>query len=193
MWARIAERTKRVLKDIASFHGSPTQVARGAAVGAFVAFTPTLGVQIIIAVFVATAVRANRAAAVALVWITNPATALPIYTFCYAQGRRFTGGPGVREVSSQLRHTFRRVEGHGFWDIFDRLAELSKIGGEVLWPMTVGGIITGAVAGAATYLVTLLLVRVTRAIFGHHHHHPKPDAGTDAKVATPDPASQQAA
>ncbi len=182
MWKWLVDHTKRVLKDIASFHGSPTQVARGAAVGTFIAFTPTLGIQLILAVFAATAVRANRAMALIMVWITNAFTAVPIYTFCYAVGRRFTGGPGVRGVSEQLAHTFRRVEAYEFWELFDRVTQLLKLSGEVLLPLTVGGIIVGLVAAAPAYVLALLLVRLARAVFGHHHATPtaQPQPGEQA-------------
>lgn len=171
----VVQRGKRILRDIASFHGEPAQIARGAALGTFIAFTPTLGVQLILAVFVATALRANRALALAFVWITNAFTALPIYMFCYEVGKALVGGPGVAETGTRLRHVFRMADKHGSWEIFDRMREGLALGGEVLWPMTVGGVIVGTACSVPVYFATLWLVKLGRHVWQHHHHHATPD------------------
>lgn len=183
MKRRLRDIIKRGLRDMASFHAHPAQVARGAAVGTFIAFTPTLGIQLILAVFVATALRANRAAALAFVWITNAFTALPIYTFCYTLGRRIVGGPGVSDTTARLRHVFRMAGEHEAWDIFDRFRELLNLGGHVLWPMTVGGILVGLFCGVVVYVATRLLIALAGHLIGHHHR-------LDTSAALPESKSQ---
>lgn len=49
------------------------------AVGMLVAFTPTTGVQMVIAGFLSWLLRANKATSVAVVWISNPITMVPMY------------------------------------------------------------------------------------------------------------------
>lgn len=63
-------------------------LAKGAAIGLFVAFIP-LPIQMIIAVGLAVLFSANLPISVSLVWITNPLTMPPIYYFCYKIGALF--------------------------------------------------------------------------------------------------------
>ena len=62
------------------------QLALGFAVGVFVAFTPTVGFQMLIAGFLSWLINANKALAAATVWISNPGTLVPIYWYCYGIG-----------------------------------------------------------------------------------------------------------
>ena len=66
--------------------GSPQALALGVAIGLFLAFTPTLGVQMLLAAVLAAGLRASKAAALAAVWISNPLTAAPIYAATYGVG-----------------------------------------------------------------------------------------------------------
>ena len=54
---------------------SPHRIALGVAVAFFVAWTPTLGFQMVLAIALATVLRANKAVTVPIVWLTNPVTA----------------------------------------------------------------------------------------------------------------------
>lgn len=64
----------------------PHRLALGVAIGVFVTFTPTVGVQMAIVVLLAWLLRANKVVGVPIVWITNPATIVPIYWGCYWLG-----------------------------------------------------------------------------------------------------------
>ena len=145
----------RAARYVLQFHGSAHQVAGGVGLGMFVAFTPTFGVHMILAFVLATLLRANRAAAVALVWVTNPFTAIPIYLFCYRVGRLFMPGPGFGEVRQRLMRVWGGGELDEAFDLLGQLQEMAALGGEILWPTTLGGILVGAVAGSAAYLFTL--------------------------------------
>lgn len=166
----VADRVRRAVRDMASFHGSPAQVAWGAALGTFIAFTPTIGLQIIIVLALATILRANRASAFAFVWITNAATAVPLYTFCYAVGRHFVGGPGVASVGRRLGQAFNAASMHSPWEVIDRVRELLKLGGEVFWPLTVGGCLVGLVAGMLVYPVVYVLMQIARRMVAQLPH-----------------------
>ncbi|MFO7955526.1 MAG: DUF2062 domain-containing protein [Candidatus Brocadiia bacterium] len=54
-------------------------VANGLALGLFIAFTPTIPFQMLLAVAGAVVLKVNLPAAVVGVWVTNPFTAVPIY------------------------------------------------------------------------------------------------------------------
>jgi uncharacterized protein (DUF2062 family) len=49
--------------------------------GGFVAFTPTIGFQTTVALILATLLKANRPAAVVLVWINNLLTIVTCFAF----------------------------------------------------------------------------------------------------------------
>lgn len=66
---------------------TPYRIAMGVAVGLFVGWTPTVGAQMVIALALATLLRANKIIPVALVWITNPVTMLPIFYVNWVVGR----------------------------------------------------------------------------------------------------------
>ena len=126
-------------------HGSPEDVAWGAAVGFFVAMTPTMGIQTLLAVPVAAFFRINKIAAAATVWLTNPVTAPFIYGFNYMVGAKLLGYP--------LKAVFFSSPS---WEIF------WYSGRHVFLSLTVGGILTGIIAGLVGYFVTLVMVRAAR-------------------------------
>lgn len=91
---------RRALRSVVSLHGSPRDVALGAAIGVFVAFTPTVGFQMLIGAFLATLVGANRPAAIILPWITNPLTIPPIFALTYWVGGFFGAGRRPRRCTT---------------------------------------------------------------------------------------------
>ena len=155
---------------IVSAHGSPRQIALGTAIGVWVAFTPTYGLQIILAVLLSTLVGASRAAAIVPVWITNPFTMIPIYGFTYELGRRLVGGPGTAAAMLRLRRAVSRLLTYDSWDIIDQFREMLSLGIELLLPMTVGGVIVGTIAAAITY--PLILYPIKR--YQQHHGRAQP-------------------
>ena len=85
----------RVIRPILTAHDSPEAVAGGVAWGLAIALTPTLGVQMPIALLVATLFGCNRVVAVSMVWLSNPLTALPLYYGEYVVGLRLLGQDGL--------------------------------------------------------------------------------------------------
>lgn len=62
-------------------------IASGLALGLFIAFTPTIPFQMTLAVIGALFLKVNLPIALAACWITNPLTALPIYTSAWKLGK----------------------------------------------------------------------------------------------------------
>lgn len=60
---------------------SPHSIALGFAIGAFIALGPTFGFQLIPAVLLAIRFRASKIGASISVFLTNPVTVIPIYSF----------------------------------------------------------------------------------------------------------------
>ena len=150
---------RRTSRSILSLHGSPRDIALGTAIGVFVAFTPTIGFQMLIAAFIATLFRANRPAAVIPPWITNPLTIPPIYAMTYWLGRFFRPGPSAGEVYHQLVDVVASIRQLSFYAFYHQLTEFLQVGANVFVPMMIGGVIIGLVCAAATYPLTLWAVK----------------------------------
>lgn len=81
----------------------PHRIALGVAIGVFFTFTPFIGIQMVMVVGAAWLLRANKVVGVPLVWISNPATFVPIFYPCYLIGRTILGWKGVgKEWWAQL-------------------------------------------------------------------------------------------
>ncbi len=62
-------------------------IAGGLSLGLFVAFMPTIGFQMIIVTFGAIFFKVNLPLALLVCWVTNPLTAIPIYTAEWQLGK----------------------------------------------------------------------------------------------------------
>lgn len=126
-------------------HGSPEDIAWGSAMGLFIAMSPTMGLQMCMAVATAAFFKVNKVAAAATVWITNPATAPVIYWVNYQIGAKLFGypiDPGFLANPS--------------WETF------WNAGKHVFFSLLIGGGITGAVLAVVGYVVTLNMVYAAR-------------------------------
>jgi uncharacterized protein (DUF2062 family) len=151
-------RMRPVLRWIIKLRSSPRAIAGGFGLGTFIAFTPTVGVQLILALLVATLFNMNRPAASIPVWITNPVTVAPIYTFNYWLGLKVWDGPPLAEVSElfvDIGHTMAHLE---FWNIKDQFLAVLQMGKEILIPLLIGSLAVGVITGTAIYLLTLNLL-----------------------------------
>jgi hypothetical protein len=154
---RYLRRSRKFLRDrVLHTSDTPHRIALGMAIALFVAFTPTIGLQMFIAVAIAALFRANKAICIPIVWISNPITALPIYYFCWWIGMRLLPG-----ADSTGWHVImgRIVEAMSlsFWSNALTLEFWSSLGsfmlnlGVTLW---VGCCFVGLVAGALGYVAT---------------------------------------
>ena len=73
---------ERLIQPIRQAQGATDSIARGAALGVWIAMTPTIGAQMVVVAMLAIPLRANIPVAMALVWISNPLTMVPLY-FCF--------------------------------------------------------------------------------------------------------------
>ncbi len=153
-------RARPLLRWIIKLRSSPRAIAGGLGLGTFIAFTPTIGVQLILAIVVATLFNFNRPAAMIPVWITNPITVAPIYTFNYWLGSRIWDGPPLSEVTGlfiEIGKTMARLE---FWDIQKLILAVLQMGKDVLIPLLLGSLIIGAITGAIVYGFSLNLLSI---------------------------------
>ena len=142
MWRGVGfiRQVKLMFVRFVRLRGLPEEIAKGVALGIFVGMTPTFGFQMAIAFFFACLLRENRLAAILGVWVTNPVTAPFIYAIEYEIGRIL------------LKMERARLPSEFTWEAY------ASLGWDIMFPLWVGGILTGVILGALSYFVTLRMV-----------------------------------
>jgi len=124
------------------------------ALGSFIAFTPCIGLQTLMAALFATLVGASKKAAMLAVWISNPLTMGPIFAFTYQLGV-VLGSPG--SVSAGVSGQATGVT-HGLASVMPEfgmgLENLLRSGWGYLLPMLLGGAVIGLLAAIISYRLT---------------------------------------
>lgn len=145
-------RLRPLLRVLQKFRGSPQAIAGGFSLGLFLALTPTIGLQLIIAVFLATIFKLSRPAALISVMVTNPLTVPPIFTFNYWVGKLFFEGPSVREVYGHLLGIAAEMAKMNIWQVGDQIQAFAGIGQDMLVPLFFGSFLVALLAGALSYV-----------------------------------------
>ncbi len=125
----------------------------GVALGAFIAFTPLIGLQMLLAGLFATLVGASKKAAMLAVWISNPLTMGPIFALTYQIGV-WLGSPGFG--SAMIKGAIPATAGGEAFTPNSglNLAACLQSGGGMIVPMLLGGAVLGLIAAVASYVVT---------------------------------------
>ena len=163
MWRGVGfiRQAKLTLVRFVRMRGLPEEIAKGVALGIFIGMTPTFGFQMAIAIFFAYLLRKNRLAAILGVWVTNPVTAPVIYAIEYEIGR----------ILLDVKRA--RLPADFTWEAY------ANLGWDIMYPLWVGGLITGVVLGTLSYFITLRIVpfvkswRVPRWPRRHWHRNSK--------------------
>ena len=139
-----------------------TEVSLGVAVGIFMGFTPTVGVQMYLVAIVWTIYRYifgrhfNLPVGVAMVWISNPLTMVPMYYLFLATGY-FVFGIQHGISYQHFAESLGRISQTG--DIMDQITEGSRfLLVELGWPMVMGGFVYAIPFSIISYFVTKYLV-----------------------------------
>lgn len=103
------------------WHLNCTSVSRGTAIGLFIAFIP-IPFQMLLAGFFAVLFRANLPIAIAMTWITNPFTFIPINYFIYWVGSKVLGKSVPKFTLPTLTGHFENAS--QFWTSFLKQAIL---------------------------------------------------------------------
>jgi uncharacterized protein len=140
-------RTHRALRPVSRWLNDPElwhlhrrSVAGATFIGLFCAFQP-VPFQMLIAAVLAVLSRCNLPISVVLVWITNPITMTPIFYFAYRLGAWLLD---------------RRIE---VATIRMNWEWLSTHIGEIGWPLVVGSLVCGWVAGLTGMVVVRIVWR----------------------------------
>ena len=133
----------------------PHRLAMGVAIGMFVTFTPTVGFQMVLVVLLAWLLRANKVAGVPVVWISNPATLVPIFFSCYVVGQMILGSEPIgqawwTELTTPPEGWFPAVS--FYWS---KLMEIAV-------PLWTGSLVVGLAIAYPTYYLVYFSVRTYR-------------------------------
>ncbi|MGF1468235.1 MAG: DUF2062 domain-containing protein [Sandaracinaceae bacterium] len=155
----------RIMVDqVIGLEDTPHRIAWGVFLGFVVAFTPTVGIQMLLVVSACTLLRANKVAGLPAVWISNPITMVPLYYACWRLGSWVLGTNQdpergrrlIAQVMGGVDWSWSRILEQSFW--VELASALWSIGGE-LW---LGGLIVGLVVGAPFYPLTYWAVTAYR-------------------------------
>jgi len=116
-------------------------------VGAFVSAFPLVGAQVVLAILLATLLRANRAAAAALVWISNPV----FFYLDYLMGRLLMRVAGIAPAPQGAATLGESV---------------GRAGQGVVLPLMLGAVVFGAACATVAYAVSFYVARRIRATVG---------------------------
>ncbi len=157
----------------------PHRVALGAALGMLVAFTPTIGFQMVIVLTLASLLRANKLVGVPLVWISNPLTIPPIFYAGYSLGRRILGW---EKLGRQWWLELARPPG-GWWATcvfyWNRTAQIAT-------PLWLGLVLIGGAAAVVTYYSLFFFLRNwQRRAARHAAQHARLQAGIASSLMPP--------
>lgn len=141
----------KFVKHIFELRDSPHSIALGVAIGIFVGLTPTMGIQMVISAIIATFCGANRIAAISMVYITNPLTAIPIYTSIYYFGS-FLLGIEHQGFSRILKKIISQE------NTLDKFKMIISQGWAVQLPLWFGAIIVGTACSIPSYILIKAMV-----------------------------------
>lgn len=129
----------RIYQRFLKIRGTPKEIGLGVALGLFIGFTPSMGIQILIAVFIASLFKWSKIAAALGVQVTNPFTAPFIYGGTYFVGARIMGIEAALKLPAQMD--------------YDALLAMLRQAPGIFAAMTLGGVVIGLPAALAGYLV----------------------------------------
>jgi uncharacterized protein (DUF2062 family) len=134
------------LFDDALWKPEKRSIIHAVTMGIFVAFTPTIGIQMAIAGICAFLMRVNIPSAILMVWISNPVTAIPIYSMEIKVGFMVLGnGEGFRQIH-EMKDLLYYIE-----------------------PLAVGTLITSTFLAALAFIIMTLFWDVAESAWNRKH------------------------
>ena len=149
---------KQWTRTIITIQATPRQIALGVAVGIFIAFTPLIGVQMLLAALAAGAIGASRKAAALAVWISNPMTMGPLYALTYQLGL-VLGEPSSASAATLTTPQTPVSLGSSAQHVGPTFESMIQAGSDVIAPMFLGGAVLGLIAAMLSYTLTIRAVR----------------------------------
>ena len=135
---------KRIFVEDNSAHS----IAMGLALGIFIGVLPTFGFQMIPALALSLRFKINKLAAAAGVWVTNPLTVIPIYSFNY-----WVGANLFPQLSANIGEFKDLLTAGNFdWKVFWNMSY------SALLPLCLGSLINASVFSTIIYFLCKLSI-----------------------------------
>ncbi|MDA8140453.1 MAG: DUF2062 domain-containing protein [Desulfobacteraceae bacterium] len=132
-------RLRKLYQEFKSLQGDPHFVAMGAAIGVFVAITPTIPLHTTIAVGLAFLFNCSKPAAAIAVWVSNPVT-IPLFYY------------GSFKLGTWILGHELPISGQEI-----TISQMLRMGWDVTVAAVVGGALLGIVPAIISYFLTLRL------------------------------------
>ncbi len=132
------------IREMALIDEPPSRIAWAFAIGVFIGMSAFLGVHTVMGLIVAQVFRLNKLAMMVGVYITNPWTIVPIYTFCLVVGAKLMG---IQRVLPEIVWSDLSINGF--------LTEFSHL----LVPFIAGTTVVGFIAAVIGFFVVRGAVR----------------------------------
>jgi len=126
------------LRQVLKVQDTPHRIALAFAMGVFWGISPLLGLHTVGALLTAWLFGLNRLVAVVGVYITNPWTIVPIYSFCILVGSRIVG----------LRQIIPDIDWNGI-TFMQMMTELKHL----ILPFVVGTLVVALFSSIASYFI----------------------------------------
>ncbi|GBE05349.1 MAG TPA: DUF2062 domain-containing protein [Nitrospirae bacterium] len=126
------------LRSILEIKETPHSIAMAFAIGVFWGMSPLLGIHTIGAFFMAWFMGLNRFVAVVGVYVTNPWTIVPIYTFSTWVGTKMMG----------MKQVFPDID----WGSVTFMSLMHELK-ELILPFFVGTFLIGAISAVLSYFI----------------------------------------
>lgn len=123
---------------------TPHRISMAFALGIFVGISPLFGIHTILGIFLAHLFKLNRFVTIIGVYVTNPWTIIPIYTFCTWVGAKCLG---IQKILPDIDW------GHITFSM------LLKDMGPLLMPFLVGTILIASLASLVSYAIIYKLLK----------------------------------
>jgi hypothetical protein len=148
-----------LVHNILHLDDTPHRIAWGVFWGFFIGATPTIGIQVILYLIVASLMGANRVSGILPIWLSNPVTAIPLYYGEWYVGRFIlTGATSIRDAKwDAIAQAIMPRAGTSWWDRFFEfdlwvtLFQSFVAMGKELW---LGAVVAGVLAGSLGYWLT---------------------------------------
>ena len=131
---------RKIIKRLFDISGNPQKIARGFALGTFLAFMPFVGLQAAIAIILASLFKWNKMAASIAVFNTNVVTGPFIYGISYFIGASALGFSNKINFPDRISFTI-------FWDLITR-------SNEIFLSLCFGGLVLGIPASILAYYLS---------------------------------------
>ena len=126
------------LRQVIGIKDSPRKIALSFGIGVFLGMSPLLGLHTILGIVLAWGLRLNKFVTIVGVYVTNPWTIVPIYTFATWLGARLLG----------MDHILPEIDWHNIG-----IPELIRDLEPILPPFIVGTIFLGLAGGILGYVI----------------------------------------